>query len=78
MLRSAQLLCQWVNLIEIFNSEKKITPLAGKNFLLQISVNPQNPSAQLIKKPLENLPEPPTFCMVLRKNLEAGRIIEIN
>ena len=23
---------------------------------------------------LENLPEPPTFCMVLRKNLEGGRI----
>lgn len=49
----------------------------GENFLLQISVNPQNPSMQLIKKPLENLPEPPTFCMVLRKNLEAGRIANI-
>ena len=49
----------------------------GENFLLQISVNPQNPSMQLIKKPLENLPEPPTFCMVLRKNLEAGRIADI-
>ena len=49
----------------------------GENFLLQISTNPQNPSAQLIKNPLENLPEPPTFCMVLRKNLEAGRIAAI-
>ena len=49
----------------------------GENFLLQISVNPQNPSAQIIKEPLENLPEPPTFCMVLRKNLEAGRIAAI-
>ena len=49
----------------------------GENFLLQMSVNPQNPSMQLIKKPLENLPEPPTFCMVLRKNLEAGRIADI-
>ena len=49
----------------------------GENFLLQISVNPQNPSMQLIKKSLENLPEPPTFCMVLRKNLEAGRIADI-
>ena len=49
----------------------------GENFLLQISVNPQNPSLQIIKKPLENLPEPPTFCMVLRKNLEAGRIAAI-
>ena len=49
----------------------------GENFLLQISINPQNPSMQLIKQPLENLPEPPTFCMVLRKNLEAGRIADI-
>ena len=49
----------------------------GENHLLQLSVNPQNPSAQLIKTPLENLPEPPTFCMVLRKNLEAGRIAAI-
>ena len=49
----------------------------GENFLLQISINPQNPSMQLIKNPLENLPEPPTFCMVLRKYLEAGRIADI-
>ncbi len=49
----------------------------GENFLLQVSVNPQNPSAQLIKNSIENLPEPPTFCMVLRKNLEAGRIANI-
>ena len=35
MLRSAQLICQWVKLIEIFNSEKKITPLAGKKFLFK-------------------------------------------
>ena len=35
MLRSAQLICQWVKLIEIFNSEKKTTPLAGKNFLFK-------------------------------------------
>ena len=49
----------------------------GENFLLQLLVNPQNPAAQLIQKPLENLPEPPTFCMVLRKNLEAGRIAAI-
>ena len=49
----------------------------GENFLLQLSINPQNPSMQLIKKPLENLPEPPTFCMVLRKNLESGRIADI-
>ena len=50
---------------------------AGKNLLLQISINPQNPSLRLIKNSLENLPEPPTFCMVLRKNLEAGRIAAV-
>ncbi|MBR4903449.1 MAG: NFACT family protein [Selenomonadaceae bacterium] len=50
----------------------------GKTFLLRISVAPQNPSVHLIKKSPENLPEPPTFCMVLRKNLEGGRIAAIH
>ena len=49
----------------------------GKNFLLQISLNPQNPSARIISQPLENLPEPPAFCMLLRKKLESGRIAQI-
>ena len=49
----------------------------GKTFLLRISLAPQNPSVYIIKKSPENLPEPPTFCMVLRKNLEGGRIAAI-
>ena len=49
----------------------------GKTFLLRISTAPQNPSVHLLKKAPENLPEPPTFCMVLRKNLEGGRIAAI-
>ena len=49
----------------------------GKTFLLRLSTAPQNPSVHLIKKSPENLPEPPTFCMVLRKNLESGRIAAI-
>lgn len=49
----------------------------GKTFLLRISTAPQNPAVYLIKKSPENLPEPPTFCMVLRKNLEGGRIAAI-
>lgn len=49
----------------------------GKTFLLRISLAPQNPSVHIISKALENLPEPPTFCMVLRKNLEGGRIAAI-
>lgn len=49
----------------------------GKTFLLRISLAPQNPSVHVIKKAPENLPEPPTFCMVLRKNLEGGRIAAV-
>lgn len=49
----------------------------GKTFLLRISIAPQNPSVHLLSKTPENLPEPPTFCMVLRKNLEGGRIASI-
>ena len=49
----------------------------GKTFLLRISLAPQNPSVHIIKKAPENLPEPPTFCMVLRKNLEGGRIAAV-
>lgn len=49
----------------------------GKTYLLKISVAPQNPSVHVVKNSLENLPEPPTFCMVLRKNLENGRVVDI-
>lgn len=49
----------------------------GQNFLLHISINSQNPSAHLLEKNLENPPEPPVFCMVLRKQLETGRIAKI-
>ena len=49
----------------------------GRTLLLRISLAPQNPSLHLLKHAPENLPEPPTFCMVLRKNLEGGRIAAI-
>ena len=49
----------------------------GRTFLLRLSTAPQNPSVHLLSKAPENLPEPPTFCMVLRKNLEGGRIAAI-
>ncbi len=49
----------------------------GRTFLLQLTVNPQNPSMYITSGTAENLPEPPTFCMVLRKNLENGRISAI-
>ncbi|MBD3879171.1 MAG: NFACT family protein [Quinella sp. 1Q5] len=49
----------------------------GRTFLLRLSTAPQNPSVHLLTKAPENLPEPPTFCMVLRKNLEGGRVAAI-
>lgn len=49
----------------------------GKTFLLKISLAPQNPAIYFIKNPAENLPEPSTFCMVLRKNFENGRISDV-
>lgn len=49
----------------------------GQNYLLHISIAPQNPSAHLLAKSLENPPEPPSFCMLLRKHLETGRIVSI-
>ncbi|MCH3958586.1 MAG: NFACT family protein [Selenomonas sp.] len=49
----------------------------GQNYLLHISINSQNPSAHLLERNLENPPEPPVFCMVLRKQLETGRIAAI-
>ncbi len=49
----------------------------GQNLLLQISINPQNPSVHLISHAPENPAEPPIFCMVLRKQLDAGRIAAI-
>ena len=49
----------------------------GRTLLLRLSTAPQNPSVHLLSKTPENLPEPPTFCMVLRKNLEGGRVAAI-
>ena len=46
----------------------------GKNQFLCISVRSQNPSLRLLEAPLENPAEPPSFCMLLRKHLETGRI----
>ncbi len=49
----------------------------GQNRLLYISINPQNPVMHLLPAPLENPAEPPTFCMVLRKQIETGRIAAV-
>ena len=49
----------------------------GQNYTLHLSVNAQNPVIHLMESSMENPPEPPVFCMVLRKHLEGGRIAEI-
>ena len=49
----------------------------GKNYLVHISINPQNPAVHIIEKAPDNPPEPPMFCMVLRKHIETARIARI-
>lgn len=49
----------------------------GENLLLCISAASQNPSVYLTDTAPENPKEPPVFCMVLRKQLESGRIAEV-
>jgi len=49
----------------------------GQTYILHLSINPQNPAINLISQALENPAEPPVFCMVLRKQLEGGRIAQI-
>lgn len=49
----------------------------GQNLLLYINTNASNPSAHLIETAPENPAEPPTFVMLLRKQLETGRIAAV-
>lgn len=49
----------------------------GNTFSLHISINPQNPVINIITKNIDNPAVPPIFCMVLRKQIEDGRIAEI-
>lgn len=41
------------------------------------SANPSSPRVHLTAIPLENPPAPPMFCMLLRKHLNAGKVIGI-
>ena len=50
----------------------------GKTYTVYFSINPQNPMVNITQFQPENPPEPPVFCMVLRKQLEAGRIASIS
>lgn len=50
---------------------------SGKNSKLLISVNPERPSIHCLETAPENPAEPPSFCMLLRKHLEDGRVANI-
>ncbi|NNG66217.1 Rqc2 family fibronectin-binding protein [Caldanaerobacter subterraneus] len=49
----------------------------GKNYKLLLSANANYPRIHLTKEDRENPLEPPMFCMLLRKHLQNGRIMEI-
>lgn len=50
----------------------------GKNLNLVISANPQYARVHFTEDKFTNPPHPPAFCMLLRKYLTGGRIVEIN
>lgn len=50
----------------------------GKNHRLLISIHPSYSRIQLTDEAITNPPEPPMFCMVLRKHLEGGFITSID
>ena len=49
----------------------------GQNHRLLVSIHPSYSRIQLTDEAITNPPEPPMFCMVLRKHLEAGFITAI-
>lgn len=49
----------------------------GGNAKLLLSANPSHPRPQLTQLPRENPDTPPMFCMLLRKHLTSGRILEV-
>ncbi|MBQ9604319.1 MAG: NFACT family protein, partial [Firmicutes bacterium] len=49
----------------------------GTGYKLLLTANPSHPRLQLTEKSRENPAEPPLFCMVLRKHIQSGKILEI-
>lgn len=49
----------------------------GKAFKLLLTSNPSNPKFHFTKEQKQNPLNPPLFCMVLRKHLQSGKIIDI-
>lgn len=61
-----------------FNNELIIRIRANrKNYQLLLSAHPQYARVQLTDIRLENPPEPPQFCMVLRKYIENSMLVDI-
>ncbi|MBM6924508.1 Rqc2 family fibronectin-binding protein [Pseudoflavonifractor phocaeensis] len=50
----------------------------GENLRLLLSANPGHPRAHLTTLTRENPDKPPMFCMLLRKHLLGGRILELS
>lgn len=50
----------------------------GEDLTLLLSANPEYPRIHLVQTCPENPPVPPSFCMLLRKHLEDGRIARID
>ncbi|HWJ02249.1 MAG TPA: NFACT RNA binding domain-containing protein [Verrucomicrobiae bacterium] len=48
----------------------------GQNYRLALSAHPENARLHITREPKKNPLSPPMFCMVLRKYLEGGKIIE--
>lgn len=51
---------------------------AGENVRLLLSASPSAPRLHLTEQPRENPPSPPMFCMLLRKHLIGGRILDLS
>lgn len=49
----------------------------GITYVLYISVDPQRPLITITGENPDNPPEPSSFCMLLRKQIEGGRIAEV-
>ena len=49
----------------------------GKNCKLLLTANPSHPRLHLTEITRDNPMEPPLFCMVLRKHIQSGKILEI-
>ncbi|MCL2164281.1 MAG: NFACT family protein [Oscillospiraceae bacterium] len=51
---------------------------SGANYRLLLSANPSHPRAYITQNSKENPSSAPLFCMILRKHLSGGRIIEVS